>query len=89
LVAAPGAPGKPGWTIPAPLTPQEKSGAAGRNLYKRAIRDGSKRAGSRAATDLDDIPVRPLFQSMRLVLAGRKLREKSDVDQRRAQDCAH
>jgi hypothetical protein len=62
LVAARGAPGKTGRTIPERLAAQEKCGAAARNLYKRAIRDRSKRAGSSVATDLDDIPVRPFLE---------------------------
>jgi len=61
LVAALGAPGKAGRGNAARLSRQEKSGAAARNLYKRAIRDRSKRAGNSVATDLDDIPVRPLL----------------------------
>jgi hypothetical protein len=54
-------------------SPRNFAGAAARNLYKRAIRDGSFRAGSSVATDLDDIPVRPLLKMMRLALAGRNL----------------
>ena len=49
-----------------------------RNLYKRAIR-GQFGARIHVATDLDDIPVRPLFE--RAVLRPH-IKEHSDVDHR-------
>jgi hypothetical protein len=64
------------------LERREKSSAAAQNLYKRAIRDSLKVAGSSVATDLDDIPVRPLFQTMRLASASRRFKDNPDVDHR-------
>src|SRR5271154_661194 len=52
----------------------ERAGVRSGNLYKHAIRDSLKVAGSSVATDLDDIPVRPLFRTMRLASAGRRFR---------------
>jgi hypothetical protein len=43
---------------PTSAAAQQSAGAAAQNLYKRAIRDPFG-AGISAATDLDDIPVRP------------------------------
>jgi small subunit ribosomal protein S15 len=75
LVAAPGTPRKAARGTR--RDPGDKKSLAPRRETCISARSATvkKRAGSSVATDLDDIPVRPLFKTTRLAAAGRKFRE--------------